>query len=167
MRRILLLLILLGLAGCGGAVATPEPTLGPILSTETGPRPTADPAFAVATVGAATQPVPAALATPAPTLSGATAEDQYRRWMEEARATHPYSDTVDLMWQVMLCESSGNPDAVGPGGLQGLFQYQPDTWARDWNPYRSEAINDARAQIFATAKAWSDGNQSWWGVCLP
>jgi hypothetical protein len=168
MRRLLLLLILLGLTGCGGpAAATPEPTLGPILSTGIGPRPTADPSFAVATVGAGTQAVPAARTTPAPTLSGATAEEQYRRWMEEARATHPYSETVDLMWQVMICESSGNPAAVGPGGLQGLFQYQPDTWARDWNPYRSEAITDPRAQIFATAKAWSDGNQSWWGVCLP
>jgi hypothetical protein len=168
MRRLLLLLILLGLTGCGGpAAATPEPTLGPILSTGVGPRPTADPSFAVATVGAGTALAPATTTTPAPTLSGATAEEQYRRWMEEARATHPYSETVDLMWQVMICESSGNPAAVGPGGLQGLFQYQPDTWARDWNPYRSEAITDARAQIFATAKAWSDGHQSWWGVCLP
>ena len=169
MRRILLILMLLGLAGCGAPASgpTPEPTFGLILSAGTAARPTPDPAFSVATVAAGGQTIPAASATPAPTLGGASPDEQYRSWIEEARATHPYSETADVMWQVMICESSGNPAAIGPGGLQGLFQYQPSTWAESWNPYRSEPIGDARAQIFATAKAWSDGYQSWWGVCLP
>ena len=88
--------------------------------------------------------------------------DQYRAWMQEARATHPYSEPIEVMWQVMLCESSGQADQVADS-FYGLFQYQQDTWAGEWNPYRANPILDPRAQIFATAKAWQDGNQHWWG----
>jgi hypothetical protein len=66
------------------------------------------------------------------------------------------------MWNVMMCESSGNPEVV-VDSYYGLFQYRPDTWGGDWNPYRDQSILDAHAQIFATAKAWQDGNQAWWG----
>jgi hypothetical protein len=82
--------------------------------------------------------------------------------MQEARAEHPYSEPIEVMWQVMLCESSGQPDQVADS-YYGLFQYQQATWAGDWNPYRASPILDPRAQIFATAKAWQDGNQHWWG----
>lgn len=85
--------------------------------------------------------------------------------MEEARAAHPYSEPIEVMWQVMLCESSGEADMVA-GSYYGLFQYEQATWAGDWNPYRSSPILDPRAQIFATAKAWQDGSQRWWG-CYP
>lgn len=104
------------------------------------------------------QPVaPLATTTPADPL------EQYRRWMDEARALHPYSESVDSMWSVMMCESSGNPDAVGAGIYHGLFQYTEQTWSGDWNPYRDRPIFDPQAQIFATAKAWQEGYQSWWG----
>jgi hypothetical protein len=82
--------------------------------------------------------------------------------MQEARATHPYSEPLETMWQVMLCESSGQAEQVAET-YYGLFQHQQSTWAGDWNPYRAEPILDPRAQIFATAKAWQDGNQHWWG----
>jgi hypothetical protein len=88
--------------------------------------------------------------------------DQYRVWMEEARGLHPYPDSVDAMWQVMICESSGEAAQVADA-YAGLFQYDGATWAGDWNPYRDQPILDPHAQIFATAKAWHDGNQGWWG----
>jgi hypothetical protein len=88
---------------------------------------------------------------------------RYRAWMVEARAMYPYPQSVDKMYRVMMCESSGNPRAVGGGGAWlGLFQYAPGTWRGSWNPYRNQSIWDARAQIFATAKAWSIGMQSHW-----
>ena len=71
------------------------------------------------------------------------------------------------MWAVMMCESSGNTSLVGYGKYYGLFQYRMDTWSAGWNPYRENSIFDGRAQIFATAKAWQDGRQSWWRNCWP
>ena len=116
---------------------------------------------------------PAATATPTakpkaePTAerrsAGTSTLEQYRQWMEEARAMYPYKQTIDKMWSVMMCESGGNARASGGGGRWlGLFQYAPGTWGGSWNPYRRESIWDAKSQIFATAKAWSIGMQSHW-----
>jgi hypothetical protein len=105
---------------------------------------------------------PTATSPPTATPALDTPLEQYREWMQEARAAHPYSEPIEVMWQVMLCESEGQADQVA-GGYYGLFQYQQATWAGDWNPYRASSILDPRAQIFATAKAWQDGNQHWWG----
>jgi hypothetical protein len=89
---------------------------------------------------------------------------QYRVWISEARVTHPYADSEDRMYDVMMCESGGNPEIVNPAGpYTGLFQYVDGTWQGDWNTYRDQAITDARAQIFATALAWNLGMQSHWG----
>jgi hypothetical protein len=82
--------------------------------------------------------------------------------MDEARLRHPYGESVEQMWDVMICESSGDPSVVA-GAHHGLFQYSLETWSGDWNPYRDSPILDPQAQIFATAKAWHDGYQSWWG----
>ena len=88
---------------------------------------------------------------------------QYRAWMVDAKRMYPYPQTIDKMWSVMLCESSGNPNASGGGGAWlGLFQYAPTTWRGSWNPYRGASIWDARSQIYATAKAWSIGMQRHW-----
>ncbi len=105
---------------------------------------------------------PPATAAPPTATPPASPTDQYRAWMDEARIRHPYSESVEQMWEVMLCESSGNPDLVA-GSYHGLFQYAQETWEADWNPYRDRPILDPQAQIFATAKAWHDGYQSWWG----
>jgi hypothetical protein len=107
-------------------------------------------------------PSPAGPTLASPAATAATRLDQYRAWMEVARDRHPYSESVDTMWNLMICESSGNPDTV-EGPYHGLFQYTSDAWAGAWNPYRDSPILDPRAQIFATAKAWHDGNQTWWG----
>ena len=88
---------------------------------------------------------------------------QYRAWMVDAKRIYPYPQSVDKMWRVMMCESSGMPGAVGGGGAWlGLFQYAPTTWRGYWNPYRNASIWDARSQIYATAKAWCIGMQSHW-----
>ena len=99
--------------------------------------------------------------SPAPEIDTST---QYRIWISEARAAHPYPESEDRMHAVMMCESGGNAEAVNPAGPYiGLFQYVEGTWNGDWNSYREAGRRDARAQIFATALAWSLGMQSHWG----
>lgn len=165
MRRLTWLAFVVLLAGCGASnSARPLPTASIRLVT---PNPAIRVAVALPTTAPTIKPPSptADLPTPKPPQPAASAPttlDQYRAWMEEARALHPYDEPVDAMWRVMLCESSGNADAVA-GIYHGLFQYDPSTWAGDWNPYRDQPILDPRAQIFATAKAWSDGSQGWWG----
>lgn len=150
-RRAGCLLLCALVVGCGQQVADAIPSA--MVATAPSPAP-----FVLPTP---TPAPPTATAVPVPT---ATLEPlaQYRLWMEEARAQHPYGDPVEKMWAVMLCESSGDA-AVVSGVYYGLFQYLPETWAGEWNPYRDQPILDPRAQIFATAKAWYEGNQGWWG----
>jgi hypothetical protein len=154
-----LLLVLFLLAACGAPPVSDLPTAYVVRSSAAAPRlslPTPPPTNAP-------QPTQAPLPTATPALD--TPLDQYWGWMQEARATHPYGEPIEVMWQVMLCESSGEADMVADS-YYGLFQYEQATWAGDWNPYRSSPILDPRAQIFATAKAWQDGSQRWWG-CYP
>jgi hypothetical protein len=88
----------------------------------------------------------------------------YRAWIAEARAKHPYADSVDRMYAVMMCESGGRLAVVNPAGpYTGLFQYVAGTWNGTWNTYRTAGMVDAKAQIFATALAWSLNMQSHWG----
>ena len=110
-----------------------------------------------------TAPAAAAPGQYAPIASRESTLQQYKEWIKEARATYPYRDSADKMYRVMMCESVGDPRAVGGRGRwHGLFQYVPSTWRQSWNPYRQSDIYDARAQIFATAKAWSIGMQNHW-----
>lgn len=90
---------------------------------------------------------------------------QYRTWIAEARAQHPYPESEDHMFSVMMCESRGNARITSPAGNIGLFQYAADTWRRDWNPYKAADVRDARSQIFATARAWELRYQRWWPSC--
>lgn len=111
----------------------------------------------------ATDPEPAPI-VPVPVLEGEAALAQYRIWISEARAAHPYADGEQRMYDVMMCESGGQADIVNPAGpYTGLFQYADGTWNGDWNTYRDSVITEARAQIFATALAWSLDMQSQWG----
>ncbi len=152
-----LALMLLSLAGCGPEPDAPKlPTARVIVPTLAPTRPP------TALVAPTATSVPAASPSPAPSPTPASAFEQYRAWMEEARALHPYTEPIEKMWAVMICELSGNPDMVS-GLYHGLFQYQGATWSGEWNPYREQPILDPRAQIFATARAWQDGNQGWWG----
>jgi hypothetical protein len=161
-RRLSILLLSFMLSSCGGALTPTLPTAYVVRAS-----PAATPAARFPTMPAPTpkptEAIPTSLPSTTPALNPPL--NQYRAWMEEAHATHPYGESVDMMWEVMICESSGRADVVA-GSYSGLFQYDSATWAGDWNPYRDNAILDPRAQIFATAKAWLDGNQHWWG-CYP
>ena len=75
---------------------------------------------------------------------------------------YPYKEPASRMYRVMMCKLGGDRFAVGAGRWYGLFQYVPGTWRGAWNPYRASSLNDSKAQIFATAKAWSIGMQSAW-----
>ena len=89
---------------------------------------------------------------------------QYHVWIAQARAKHPYTDSEQRMFDVMMCESGGNASIVNNAGpYSGLFQFGTATWNGVWNDYRKENILDARAQIFATALAWQMGMQHQWG----
>ena len=165
-QRVQVIGIILTLAICGGQQHHAQVSRPVAYLRLTSVRPTAS-FHATAAV-----PAPTSLATAPPKLTITSAPllapptvvptlDQYRAWMEEAHALHPYSESTDVMWAVMLCESSGDPAAVA-GAHFGLFQYEWATWAGDWNPYRDQPMLDPRAQIFATAKAWQDGYQYWW-----
>ena len=105
-------------------------------------------------------------AAPAGAAPGAVPQatlEQYKQWIREAREKHPYRESVDKMYRVMMCESGGDARALGGGGRwKGLFQYVTSTWRGSWNPYRAEDVFSAKAQIFATAHAWSRGMQGHW-----
>ena len=127
---------------------------------------------APAPAAAATTHVVPDVSTPAPqtrpvTRRGGLDEttwNQYKTWVSEARALHPYRDLEDRMLKVMDCESGGNARIVSPNGLHhGLFQYMVGTWKGSWNTYRDAPLTDARAQIFATSLAWSKGMAGHWG----
>jgi hypothetical protein len=90
--------------------------------------------------------------------------NQYRAWISAARTEHPYAESEERMYAVMLCESRGQARLVAPSGsYSGLFQYSPSTWSGAWNTYRDQNILDPRAQIFATALAWHNHMQGQWG----
>ena len=131
-------------------------------------QPSAAPATA-APAPADTSPAVATAATPSRPVVRRGALDEatlsrYKAWIAEARALHPYADSEDRMLKVMLCESGGRAGVVSPNGRHhGLFQYDPQTWRDRWNTYREAPLSDARAQIFATALAWSQGKTGAWG----
>ena len=165
-KRFTLLLLIVLLSGCGAAsraeqlptadirLSSPEPVRAVLLAA----RPTVTPPAIIPSPQPA-EPIAARV------IPNGAPFDQYRAWMIEAQAAHPYSEPLQTMWDVMICESSGEASRVA-GVYNGLFQFDSATWVGDWNPYRDQPILDPRAQIFAAAKAWNDGNQHWWG-CYP
>lgn len=113
--------------------------------------------------------VTAAGVTPPPVTNPRAAPDDatlklYRQWIGWARVKHPYADSEARMYAVMMCESGGRSAIVNPAGpYTGLFQYATGTWNDTWNTYRADGPLNAKAQIFATALAWSLKMQSHWG----
>jgi len=176
--RFILTLILMGLALAGGWVIgtlhpIPQEILRPVINLiESKPpeKATLDVAPPSAQGPDPIDPAETRSVPSAPTQSSDTelsrdaALAQYQTWIEEARIEHPYPESEARMYAVMMCESGGNAAIVNPAGpYNGLFQYVGGTWSGDWNLYRDADIFDARAQIFATALAWSLGMQSHWG----
>jgi hypothetical protein len=114
-------------------------------------------------------PAAAPAATPTPAINPRAAPDEatltlYRQWIGWARIKHPYAESEARMYAVMMCESGGRAAIVNPAGpYTGLFQYASGTWNDKWNTYRTDGMLDPKAQIFATALAWSLKMQSHWG----
>lgn len=107
---------------------------------------------------------------PRPPRAGGVDEatlQQYRAWIAEARQLHPYPESEDRMFRMMMCESKGNAGIESPGGRNvGLFQFSLPTWNAGWNAaYRDSSRKDPRSSIFAVALAWSLGMQSHWPHC--
>lgn len=136
MSRILAGLVAISLAACASAPPKPAPA-----------KPSASPA--------PPKPAPGSIGE---------ALLRYRTWITEARAKHPYPETEQRMYDVMICESGGNATIVNKAGpYTGLFQYSDATWNGAWNTYAAEGLTNAKAQIFATALAWSRKMQGQWG----
>ena len=126
-------------------------------------------ANAPTTIAAAPSSAPSAQSAPRPASRGVIDEqtlNQYRAWIHEARQAHPYADSEERMYALMICESRGQAGLISPAGsYSGLFQYSAGTWRGVWNSYRDQSILDPRAQIFATALAWQRRMQAQWGAC--
>lgn len=90
--------------------------------------------------------------------------------VEEASAK--YGVDPNALCRTMMCESNGNPNSGFPDGLyQGLFQYNPGLWVTISvrAGFAGASIWDPRAQIFATAWAWTHGysrNTHWINCAL-
>lgn len=152
--------------GAASAPQTPTPAPASATAAEPAPAPAQKPSPTPAPPATTPSARPAQTAT-APARRSGVDEDtlaQYHVWIAQARAKHPYTDSEQRMFDVMMCESGGNASIVNPAGpYSGLFQFGPATWNGVWNDYRQENILDARAQIFATALAWQMGMQHQWG----
>lgn len=87
-------------------------------------------------------------------------------WDTLVAAGKQYGVDPLALYNVMLCESGGNPYAGGY--YKGLFQYSPDTWAGASQAagYGGRAITDGTAQIYVTAWKVSKSGWSAWG-CKP
>ena len=123
--EILLLLVVFALAGwiAGSLHPAPAAILTPIekmLAQVALPEEVeADDTEAVDTIAVdeVTNEIEAPAPAPAPTpVSREDRNTQYRAWISEARAAHPYPESEDKMYAVMMCESGGNAKIVIPAG---------------------------------------------------
>jgi hypothetical protein len=83
---------------------------------------------------------------------------QYKEYFNEA--ADKYGVSPDKLHTLMLCESGGNVNSLGAGGLyKGLFQFDDTTWSK--TPYASRSIFDAEAQVLAAAYLWNYRAAKW------
>lgn len=165
MRIIIVLLLGAALGWIGGSLYPAPPALLALIPLHASEQPNAaGDGQSDAAVAPPSQPPPSSSAPRRAAVDEQTLA-QYRTWIHEARLAHPYSDSEDRMYALMLCESRGQATIVSGAGHSGLFQYSAATWRAAWNSYRDENILDPRAQIFATALAFQRNMQSQWGGC--
>jgi Soluble lytic murein transglycosylase and related regulatory proteins (some contain LysM/invasin domains) len=62
------------------------------------------------------------------TLSGSAANAQDGYYTEMTQACAVYGCSPDYLYSVMMCESGGDPNAVGPHGELGIMQVDPRYW---------------------------------------
>lgn len=83
---------------------------------------------------------------------------QYLAYFNAASAQ--YNVPVDSLRSLMYCESGGNVNSLGAGGLyKGLYQFDDQTWST--TSYSSRSIFDPEAQILATASLWQYRAAKW------
>lgn len=114
-------------------------------------------AAAAARVAAYTRPVVAAVALPAPAGAGGGSIQDIIRNAFAGQG----SAAVDWGLRVARCESGYNPNAVGPGGYDGLFQFAPATFRA--TPYGGGDIFDPVANANAAAWKYAHDGPSAWG----
>jgi hypothetical protein len=87
-----------------------------------------------------------------------------RRYIKAA--AKKYGQPYKKLLCVAQCESGLNNCAVNKAGkTYGLFQYLDSTWK--WTPYKGKSVFDAKANAFATAWMWNEGNEHHWDCCCP
>lgn len=81
-----------------------------------------------------------------------------------AEAAAKYSVDPNALCTLMMKESNGNTGSVSGGGHLGLFQYTDGFWkdASAKAGFADASWQDARAQIFTTAWAFSHGQRGRW-----
>ena len=104
------------------------------------------------------QPVPQIIAKGTKPKVAYLSSGQYMTYLNEAAAQ--YSVPADKLQAVMNCESGGNINSSGGGGMyKGLFQFDASTWAH--TDYASRSILDPEAQILAAASLWAYRAEKW------
>jgi soluble lytic murein transglycosylase-like protein len=71
------------------------------------------------------------------------------------------SAAVTWALRVAKCESGYNPNAVGPGGYYGLFQFSASTWRT--TPYGGQSWFDPVANANAAAWLYAKSGPAPWG----
>jgi resuscitation-promoting factor RpfB len=87
-------------------------------------------------------------------------------WDTIVVASQKYGVSAEKMFNVMNCESGGDPTRVSGAGYVGLFQW--DTSFTSWSAkagYAGADRTDATAQIYATALRASQNGWGAWGTC--
>lgn len=82
------------------------------------------------------------------------------------QATFAPLGATAVQWGLCIAqhESGDDPNAiqVGPGGAEGLFQFEPDTWAATPQGQAGDSIFDPVAQSQAAAAFYAAGNYDAW-----
>jgi len=110
----------------------------------------------------------AAAATPAPPSSTSSSVPPASGGSVQAIIEAAFAPLGSTAQQWGLCiayhESGDNPNAIqpGPGGAEGLFQFEPGTWATTPEGQAGDSIFDATASSEAAAWEYSRGNYNAW-----
>jgi hypothetical protein len=67
-----------------------------------------------------------------------------------------YGISGDWLYNIMMCESGGDPGAIGPNGERGVMQVDPRYWDAAWY--------DPVSQIWWSASMLAAGRSDMW-VC--
>lgn len=80
---------------------------------------------------------------------------------EVSRQVEPVLDGYAIPRSVVMCESGGNYEAVGPGGAGGAYQIMPETWSA-YGGKGSPQDASRSQQDRVAAQIWADSGPSAW-----